>query len=139
MSISRETDSNHQSDVHLHHQQRQRLPYHQLIAPEPESQGDSHKVNHRALGYGKRQKHNFFYPTANTKHPRFVARTFKLALPEGVESFPNIKSHTLDTLCYKLDTFCYFRIKTFAEQSAEFSPPCSCSLLVLWLLGTWFK
>ena len=37
------------------------------------------------------------YPTRNTKHTGFMARTLQLALPEGVESFPNIKSHTLGT------------------------------------------
>ena len=37
------------------------------------------------------------YPTANTKHTGFVARTLQLALKEGAESFPNIKSHALGT------------------------------------------
>ena len=39
------------------------------------------------------------YPTSNTKHTRLEARTLELAMPEGAESFPNIKSHTLGTRC----------------------------------------
>ena len=35
------------------------------------------------------------YHTANTKHTVFMAKTLQLALPEGVESFLIIKSHTL--------------------------------------------
>ena len=48
------------------------------ITNHPPSRRDSHKVNHRALSYGKRHKHNFFYPTANTKHTGFMARTLHL-------------------------------------------------------------
>ena len=33
----------------------------------------------------------FVYPTAKTKDTGFLARTLKFALPEGVESFPNIQ------------------------------------------------
>ena len=35
--------------------------------------------------------------TANTRHRGFMARTLQLALPEVVEPFPRIKSHTLGT------------------------------------------
>ena len=48
-----------QSDEHnSHHQQRQRLLYHQLTEPESLSHGDNDKVIHRALVYGKSHKHN---------------------------------------------------------------------------------
>ena len=43
-------------------------------------QRDSHKMNHHALSYGKRQT-DFFYPTANTKHAGFMALLW-------IESFP---------------------------------------------------
>ena len=39
------------------------------------------------------------YPTANTKHTKLVARILQLALPEGAESFLNIKSYALGTRC----------------------------------------
>ena len=61
------------------------------------SQGDCHKMNRRVLGYGKSHKHKNCYPTANTNHTGFIARTLQLALSEGAESFPNIKCHTLGT------------------------------------------
>ena len=37
--------------------------------------------------------------TTNTIHIRLMDRTLQHTMPEGAESFPNIKSHTLGTRC----------------------------------------
>ena len=37
------------------------------------------------------------YPTSSLKHKGLMARTLQLSLLEGAESFPNKKSHILDT------------------------------------------
>ena len=60
---------------------------------------DCHKVNHCAMGDDKR--HNFFFIQLQIRNTqlRLGTRTLQLALPGGVESFPNRKSRTLGTRC----------------------------------------
>ena len=47
--------------------------------------------------YGKSHKHKKYLSTANTNLTGFMARILQFALPEGAESFTNIKSPTLGT------------------------------------------
>ena len=39
------------------------------------------------------------YPIADGKHKRLLVSTLQLALPEGTESIPNMKNHSLCTRC----------------------------------------